>query len=156
MWERLQRFKSLDPASRQLFLRAWILLRLISIGLTIRGFRGTHSALQGFLPALNKAHRIAAGPKSSEVHRTVRMVRAAARYGIGSPTCLDKSLALWWLLERQGISATLRIGTRKSNGVFEAHAWVERDGAVLDDHQEPHFQYAAFEGSFSALPPKAG
>ena len=156
MWERLQRFKSLDPASRRLFLRAWILLCLISISLAIRGFRGTQSALQRFLPALNNAHRIAAGPKSSEVPRTVRMVRAAARYGIGSPTCLEKSLVLWWLLERQGISSALRIGTRMSNGVFEAHAWVERDGAVLDDHQERHFQYAAFEGSFSALPPKAG
>jgi hypothetical protein len=156
MWERLQRFKSLDPATRRLFLHAWILLRLISISLAIRGFRGTQSALQRFLPALNKAHRIAAGPKSSEVHRTVRMVRVAARYGIGSPTCLEKSLALWWLLARQGISAALRIGTRMNNGVFEAHAWVERGGAIVDDQQEPHFQYAAFEGSFSALPPKAG
>jgi|SRR5438876_2203195 hypothetical protein len=156
MWARLQRFKSLDSASRGLFLRAWILLRLISINLAIRGFRGTQSALQRFLPAVNNPHRNSASPGSSEVHRTVRMVRAAARYGIGSPTCLEKSLALWWLLERQGISAALRIGTRKHDGVFEAHAWVERDGAVVDDEQEPHFPYAAFEGSLSALPPKAG
>ena len=90
------------------------------------------------------------------IARTVRMVRAAARYGIGSPTCLEKSLALWWLLERQQIRVALRIGTRMNNGAFEAHAWVEQEGASLDDQEEPHRQYVAFEGSFSALPPRAG
>ena len=55
-----------------------------------------------------------------------------------------------------GISAALRIGTRMNNGVFEAHAWVEQDGAVLDDQKEPHLQYTAFEGSLAAVPPKAG
>ena len=156
MWERLRRFKALDPASRALFLRAWILLRLVSIGLTIRGFRGTQSVLQKLLPVADKGFRIEEEFSSVAIARTVRMVRAAARYGIGSPTCLEKSLTLWWLLERQDISVALRIGTRMSNGVFEAHAWVESDGVVLDDQEDSYSRYAAFEGSFSALPPKAG
>jgi len=156
MWERLLRFRTLDPQSRALFLRAWILLRLVSISLAIRGFRGTRAALQRFLPIPDKEVRIDEESRSLEMARTVRMVRAAARYGIGSPTCLEKSLALWWLLERQQIPVALRIGTRTSNGAFEAHAWVEQDGAVLDDEEEPHRQYLAFEGSFSASPPKAG
>jgi hypothetical protein len=156
MWERLRRFKALDPASRALFLRAWILLRLVSIGLTIRGFTGTQTALQKLLPAADRASQTEQEFSPVAIARTVRMVRAAARYGIGSPTCLEKSLTLWWLLERQHIPVALRIGTRMSTGVFEAHAWVERDGVVFDDQEDSYSRYAAFEGSFSALPPKAG
>jgi hypothetical protein len=156
MWERLRRFKALDPLSRALFLRAWMLLRLVSISLAIRGFRGTQSALQRFLPNPDEEVRIDEESHSLAIARTVRMARAAARYGIGSPTCLAKSLTLWWLLERQHIPVALRIGTRTSNGAFEAHAWVEQDATVLDDDEQQHRQYVAFEGSFSALPPKAG
>ena len=154
MWERLLRFKALDPVSRALFLRAWMLLHLVSMSLAIRGLRGTQAALQRFLPNPGEEVRIDGESRSLAIARTVRMVRAAARYGMGSPTCLGKSLALWWLLERRQIRVALRIGTRMSNGAFEAHAWVEQDGAVLDDQEEPHRQYVAFEGSFSALPPK--
>jgi hypothetical protein len=142
--------------SRASFLRAWILLRLVSISLAMRGFRGTQAALQRLLPTPGKEVRIDDESLSLEIARTVRMVRAAARYGMGSPTCLERALALWWLLERQHIPVALRIGTRMSNGTFEAHAWVEQDGAVLDDQEEPLRHYVAFEGSFSALPPKPG
>jgi hypothetical protein len=78
------------------------------------------------------------------------MVRAAARSGPGRPTCLAESLALWWLLRWQGCIAELRIGVRKLAGTFEAHAWVECDGAVLNDADEVHRHYAGFDSSFSA------
>ena len=86
---------------------------------------------------------------------TVRMLSAAARYGIGTPSCLEKSLALRWLLAKQGIATDLRIGVRKAGGKFEAHAWVEKGGRVLvSDFDAEHQHYAAFDASFSALPPE--
>jgi hypothetical protein len=47
-------------------------------------------------------------------------------------TCLTQALAAQVLLARSGDQSDLRIGvTRDSNGKFLAHAWLERQGAVL-------------------------
>ena len=45
--------------------------------------------------------------------------------------CLPKALATFHLLRRQGIPACLVYGVRKFP--FEAHAWVEAYGQILDD-----------------------
>ena len=79
------------------------------------------------------------------------MVRSAAHRTWGSPACLEQSLALWWLLGRQGIASSVRIGTRKTDQKFEAHAWVESGGAALNEAEEPHQHYAAFEEAFPVL-----
>jgi len=148
MWERLQRFKALDAAARGLFLRASALLPLISVGLVVRGFGATRAALQRFLPSQNQATAQPVHPDNGEVSRTARMVRAAAHFSPRRFTCLEKSLALWWLLGRQGIASTVRIGTRKKEGNFEAHAWVECGGVAFDEQEEPRQRYAPFEEVF--------
>src|SRR3989441_7240065 len=122
--ERLQRFRKLGRREQGAFLRAAALLALLRISLYSVGFRRTHQTLLKFL----RSHAMTS-PQAEDisllVNTTVRMVRAAARYGIGRPTCLEESLVLWFLLERQGIPAQLRIGARKLDKEFEAHAWVE-------------------------------
>lgn len=45
----------------------------------------------------------------------------------------------------------MRIGTRKSEEKFEAHAWVECDGVALNEAEEPHQHYAAFDEAFPVL-----
>jgi hypothetical protein len=154
MWERLQRFKALDPAARGLFLRASALLPLISVSLLVRGFGATRAALQRFLPSQNQAIPQPLNPDNAEVSRTARMVRAAAHFTPRRFTCLEKSLALWWLLGRQGITSTVHIGTRKKEGNFEAHAWVECGGVALDELEEPHQSYAPFEEVFPVPSPQ--
>jgi hypothetical protein len=86
---------------------------------------------------------------TSEVERVCRMVRAAGRNSPMQGTCLERSLALWWLLGRRGITTQLRIGARKSEGKFEAHAWVERKGEAIGEPEGTHLHYAAFEKEFS-------
>jgi hypothetical protein len=152
MWERLQRFRDLDPVARGLFLRAWVVLPLISLSLAIRGFGATQAFLQRFLPSENAGFGSAAAPAFDPALRVARMVRAAAYFGVGNFTCLEKSLTLWWLLGRQGIESTVRIGARKDQQTFEAHAWVERGGTVLQEQDEPERLYAVFEGRFPMLP----
>jgi len=85
---------------------------------------------------------------------TVRMVRAAVRNSPGHPTCLEESLALWWLLGRQGIRSSLRVGVRKDGEKFEAHAWVERDGMALNEPESKHKHFAAFDAALASLPPE--
>lgn len=83
---------------------------------------------------------------------TARMVRAAARHGIGSPSCLEESLVLLHLLSEQGIRAQLRIGVKRNIPKFEAHAWVECEGKALNESEALHDHYAAFEAGFSGPP----
>ena len=134
-----------------LFLRAAALLPLVSLSLRLRGFRKTQAFLQKFrsLPG-NPADTSA----SSSADLTVRMVRAAVRNSLGHPTCLDESMTLWWLLERQGIGSELRVGVRKDGEKFEAHAWVEREGLALNEPESKHKHFAAFDAALASLPPE--
>src|ERR1700741_4767777 len=122
MWEQLRRFSALDGDARWMFVRAAVLLPLISLSLRIRGFRFTQGALQ----------TLAGGAKDAAVNRSScrgwsssrrapsqhagRMVRAAARRSLIKTGCLEESLALWFLLRREGIAADVRIGARKIAG----------------------------------------
>jgi hypothetical protein len=152
MWERLRRFNALERPARKLFLRAIVLLPLVTLSLRWRGFRATQAALRRFLS--NAIPEPDAALASKEVAITAHMVNAADRHGLVHPSCLAKSLTLWWLLGRQGISSHLRIGIRKEKERFEAHAWVERDGSALNEPDEHHHHYAAFDAALSALPPE--
>jgi Transglutaminase-like superfamily len=152
MWEQLRRFSALERESRGIFLRAAMLLPLISLSLRLRGFRKTQIFLQKFLPTPEK---LADASSSHRADMTVRMVRTAVRHaGLGHPTCLEESMALWWLLGRQGIASELRIGVRKHSEKFEAHAWVERDRTALNEPEALHEHYAAFDAALSSTPPE--
>ena len=144
MWEPLQRYRALDRASRRMFWRTAILLPLVRWSLRLRGYGKTFNSLQKRAQFQPKATEVA--PESrEEVQSTCRMVRAALRYSLAQYTCLEESLTLWYLLRRQGIPACLRIGVRKENEKFEAHAWVEYGGEALNQYEAEHRHYAAFE-----------
>ena len=152
MWERLRRFSALERPAQELFLRAVVLLPLVALSLRWRGFKTTQAALQRFLSKANpESDGVLAG---KDVAVTARMVNAADRHGLVHPSCLAKSLTLWWLLGRQGIPSHLRIGIRKEKEKFEAHAWVECDGTALNEPDEHHHHYSAFDGAFSSPPPE--
>ncbi len=149
MLENLRRFSALERPAQKLFLRALLLLPVVSVSLKLRGFQPTRTTLQKTLspaspqPHTNSINQLAA--------LTVHMVNAADRHGPVHPSCLAKSLALWWLLGRQGITSRLRIGIRKENGTLEAHAWVERDGIALNEPEEHHRHYAAFDAALTSF-----
>jgi hypothetical protein len=149
MWERLRRFSALDSDARGIFLRAAALLPVISFSLRIRGFRATQRSLQNF-SFFSKTEKCFSENRVDDerVSVVVRMVNAAARHGWGRPSCLEKSLALWWLLRREGIPSSIRIGARTAGGKLEAHAWVECEGAALNEPAGEHRHYATFDAAF--------
>lgn len=153
MWEPLRRFRALEPGARGLFLRAAALLPLISLSLRMRGFRATQASLQKRIAARPSNRYDASSTATAELAAlTARMVRSAAYRSLGTATCLEKSLVLWWLMARQGIASELRIGARKTGQLFEAHAWVEYRGVALNEPEEPHQHYAAFDEAFPMQP----
>jgi hypothetical protein len=147
MWERFRRFSALERPAQSLFLRAMVLLPVVAVSLRWRGFRATQAALQRFVSNSNTKNKSSNADERARL--TAHMVYAAERHGLFRPTCLALSLTLWWLLERQGIESHLRVGIRKEDGKFEAHAWVERDGAALNEPEQQHHHYAAFDGALS-------
>jgi hypothetical protein len=153
MWKLLQRFRALDRHAQSAFLGASLLLPLIAASLRLRGFRTTQAALAHFLSVRKHSHRHADETMAIDAARTARMVGAAVRYSFVRPACLEKSLVLWWLLRRQGIASSVRVGTRKNAGGLEAHAWVEYCGSALNEIDRPHEHYAAFD-AFPELSPK--
>jgi hypothetical protein len=152
MWERLRRFSLLNAEGRGIFLRAAVLLPTISASLRIRGFRSTQEFLLRFLPLDHQASQegdMACVQRDQDgTQLTARMVNAAVRHAWPAATCLEKSLALWWLLRRRRIACEFRIGARKIGGKFEAHAWVECDGLALNEPLQEHRHYATFDAAF--------
>ena len=146
MWERLRQFKQLPAPARRIFLRAAALLPWVALRLRLQGFQATKIWLQS--SAKNNFGNIS-GETGTRAHLTARMVRAAARHGIGNPSCLEESLVLLHLLSAQGITSQLRIGVKKNVPQFEAHAWIEFAGMPLNESEALHHHYAPFEAEFS-------
>jgi hypothetical protein len=141
----------MDADARGIFLRATAVLPVIFISLKMRGFGATQEfLLRSFpiAPQTSQQDSIHVVDDRKRTQLTSRMINAAVRHVWRASTCLEKSLALWWLLGRQGIACEVRIGARKQGGKFEAHAWLERDGVAINEPQQEHRHYAAFDAAF--------
>jgi hypothetical protein len=149
--ETWRRFWRLSPDSRALVLKSAAALAATWLGLRIVGFRRWKRALLWLTP--RTAGRVGATESASaEAARAIaRMQQTAARHLFFRPNCLEQSLVFWWLLQRRGIPAELRIGARKAEGRFEAHAWVESEGVVLSDADEGHLHFVPFESSVISM-----
>ena len=140
--QNLHKFLALDAESRRLLLTALVVLPFVTLGLRLAGLRRCQRWLARGTGG--SGARGVTGDEQRRIQRTVQMVRLAARHALGAPTCLTQSLVCWWLLRGQGIDGDLRIGTRKENGQFEAHAWVEYQGLVLNDRCDVQQRFTPF------------
>ncbi|MGB3761130.1 MAG: lasso peptide biosynthesis B2 protein [Rivularia sp. (in: cyanobacteria)] len=155
---------------RYLLLQALILLPLIHLSLNIWGFKRTYSILGNREWKIGNSGNCGLGVSpsranfqerewgmgngensiSEQILTTASMVKIAAKYYKWA-TCLRKSLALWFLLRRQGIPTELQIGTRFHEAEFQAHAWVEYQGYVVGDRPQVKQHFASFENLNSNL-----
>ena len=72
-----------------------------------------------------------------EARRLALAMTRAARFGVFRPQCLARSLALSRMLTAHGITGGIvRVGVRRNDGQFLAHAWVELAGETLGDADE--------------------
>lgn len=127
-----------------------MMLPLVALSLKLRGFEATRAALRKTLS--HTTPQADSDSPKKQIALAAHMVNAADRHGLVHPSCLVKSLMLWWLLGRQGITSELRVGVRKEGGNLEAHAWVEREGIALNEPEEHHRHYAAFDAALASLP----
>jgi transglutaminase superfamily protein len=146
-----RRFWRLSGPERLAVLEAAAGLAITRMGLRLAGFRRWKTVVEMFARA-SAAVSGAKGDANAEAGREVaRMMAAAARYVPLRTNCLEQSLVLWWLLERRGIPAVLKIGARKEASRFEAHAWVEFEGGVPGGPGEEHLHFVPFEGLVTSM-----
>ena len=150
VWTKCLRFRKLPSAERKLVLHAMLFLALTRAGLRCVGFRRWKQTIEYFLRVVPGRRGLEPAAQLVIAEGIARAARSAERHGPAAPNCLERSLALWWLLRREGIDAELHIGASKSESRFEAHAWVELGGVVLNDTADVHSHYARFDAPIAA------
>ena len=140
---KLRRFRELDGNSRWLLLESFFWLSLVSLSLKYYGVKSTQASLVRLLPSAKLP--VEKKDRHTKIVTTIKMVQLSAKYCQPWAKCLQKSLVLWSLLRRQSIDSDLRIGVQLDKGEFEAHAWVECEGYVLNDTQDVRDRFAVFD-----------
>jgi hypothetical protein len=148
--ERWRRFRRRPPEDRALILRAMLFFPLVRGGLRLFGFRRWKQLLERFFLPASASQPLPPDALREKALRAARVVRSAELHGPFHPNCLERSLTLWWLLRRNGVESELHIGARKEGPCFEAHAWIELGGEILNDAAEVHQHYARFDAPLVA------
>jgi hypothetical protein len=147
--ESCRKFPLLSGFERSIVLESLLGLVATKMGLRIAGFQRWKRVMAG--RTSKEIEGASARGHLESVAKIVNLERAAARHLPFSTNCLEQSLVLLWLLRKRGIPAGLRIGARKEADRFEAHAWVEYQGAALNDAGNEHLHFVPFEGPISSL-----
>jgi hypothetical protein len=120
-------------------------------GLRVVGFRRWSASIERLASLKTRGVKEVDGSQISIASGVAVKLDLAARHLFFRTNCLERSLALRWLLRRRGIAADLRIGARKESETLEAHAWIELEGVVLNDPDEAHRHFAPFNGETTML-----
>lgn len=125
------RFIQIAPRDRNLFLKTYVLLTFMRLGLVWRSFNRLRSLLERMSSPKQSA---ATDPLSQRqlVARVQWAVNACCKFMPGSVKCLARALTMKTLLDQQGCPSKLMIGVDKNNAdQLEAHAWIEYEGQVV-------------------------
>ena len=148
--EKWRRFRNRPRDERALIFRAIALLPLTEIGLRWFGFRRWKELVERFSLPSRGPQTLPLELQREMAGRAARALRSVELHGPATPNCLERSMTLWWLLRRDGVEGELHIGARKEGAKFQAHAWVELGGKVLNDSAEVHGHYARFDAPIAA------
>lgn len=127
-----------------MLLAAMACLPLFWLGLRVLGLHRFQAWLQPNNPPIERHVSL------DEVARIATLVNIAALHVPFPATCLTRSLLLGWMLRRRGVASQLRIGVRLTEGVLDAHAWVEYADIPINDRPDVSARFAAFA---KVLPP---
>jgi len=142
------------PRDRWLTLQLLIALPLLTAAMKLFGFGRTYSTLRrtsaGRLQRATRLRDAESMARSTDGHHVPRHIAALVvhvnRHVLPYQSkCLRESTALWYLLRRRGYPAELVLGARTLLGPFEAHAWVELEGKVLNDAANVRDIYEPFD-----------
>jgi hypothetical protein len=138
---KVESLRALSWTSRGLLIEAAFAIPAMHVLVRVFGVGPVHDALVKVTSARVKVHVDDGAGGATRVGEVARVVAMAARHAPGDHTCLHRSMALWWMLRRRGFDGRLRMGVRKGDAAFEAHAWVNHAGVVLNDDPDVEHRY---------------
>lgn len=145
MWRAFRQCQALPSRERRLLLLLMLLQPLISLGLRLRGYRNMRGWLER--DSANRNPRAASSEDLATAQRTAELAAIAGRRGPVAATCLRQSLAVFWLLRRQGLLPEIRFGVDRVGATPDMHAWVELEGIPL---AQPQLRHREFQPATSA------
>ncbi len=104
----------------------------------------------GPIPATSSVGRLASvppradNPSRYDSRRWVAEIDKVA-FRPRTPSCLDRSVFLWFVLRINGIEGELRIGVAPNADTIDGHAWVEHDDVVINDEPDIAQRFAVFD-----------
>src|SRR5262245_30845981 len=114
-------------------LMPWLMLWLVVPGLWCLGYRRVVRVLERWGRIRPIVTKRSESLSVDHARRLAQSVAGAAAWHPLRPTCLPRAVTLWWLMRQRGIQGEIRFGARHVQKQFEAHAWVECQGRVLND-----------------------
>jgi hypothetical protein len=141
----IQRFVQLPANERGVVIRAVVGLPLMAAALRIWPYARVRAAIA--------PSGVSAKEPPERSRQIGRLVSSVARRHPYRANCLEQSLALWWILGRNGIEAAIRFGVRPpaTGGNPDFHAWVEANGEVLNDRPDIAVEFLPFDRE---IPPR--
>lgn len=116
---------------------AWLTLLVMHAFVRLASF----ATLKRVITRVPALWQVPSGKHVSATIALVAAVRRARRVGPSDAKCLSAAATCAVLLRARGLPAEVVIGVR--NAPFEAHAWTELYGAVVDDDASVVSNYAA-------------
>lgn len=135
-------WRGLAPDDRHAFWRAAALVPTMHVVVRVIGFNRLQQRVLRVAPSTSRV----TATDAQALRRCVVNVNRVKRYSPLRGNCLSQSFALVWMLRREGLEPQLRLGVRIQDAKFDAHAWVEYDGRVLNDSQDVHTRFAPLVG----------
>jgi len=138
MLRKLRTAREMRLADWRLFLRAWVLMLLIDLGLHLLPFRRVWN-----LTTITQKRVPKTEPHQEQqiINQSSKMVNLARRYHLYPMTCLRRALALHRILLQQGVLTELRFGAQKENEELVAHAWLEYQGSPIGEPEKVSQRY---------------
>jgi hypothetical protein len=124
-----------------MMIEALLLAIYIWIGSRVVGVPRTQAAVRRWA-AQTGPDKISAVDLIRDARRAQRIVKILT--GIGG-NCLVRSLTLWSILLRRGLPTDLRVGFRKRAGRIEGHAWLEHEGAPINEAISETLTYQPYD-----------
>ena len=150
----LAKLRTLTGAERRLLVVSCAATPLVAGAVSLLGFRRAHAVMARWSRPVRTP--FPAGEAAwARALSAARVVSIATGRGPVRASCLRRSLLLWWLLRREGIETSLRVGVNRDGGSLSAHAWVEYLGRPINDVEDIAARFPAFEQDFGAVAERA-
>lgn len=124
-------FLKLSFEDKYILIKSLLLIWIIRIMLWILPFSVIQKIVSRFTVISGESHSVPMG-------KLTWAVAVMSRY-VPKATCLTRALTAQILLAGQNYPSNIKIGVCKTEGNFEAHAWLEADDKIVLGKSETEF-----------------